>query len=210
MSSPSDRRTQAQVFHYWQLYKTSAQYLSMMEGQLVERQRQRRLQGALRAWRGADEEFRNYSPARRPRRRILSEVSDSAQLPRAAGAHRQLATTLAYWKRFVRHHGWRRQRMQASLRFSMWLRMGACFKKLRLNAAGERHARRLQQHVAHKLRARFLRATLSAWDRAADGNRRRRDFHRLVLRRMVNARRNRMLFAVFEGWSDVIANVQRL
>ena len=53
MSSPSDRRTQAQVFHYWQLYKTSAQYLSMMEGQLVERQRQRRLQGALRAWRGA-------------------------------------------------------------------------------------------------------------------------------------------------------------
>ena len=162
MSSPSDRRTQAQVFHYWQLYKTSAQYLSMMEGQLVERQRQRRLQGALRAWRGADEEapeaglasptaFRSYSPARRPRRRILSEVSDSAQLPRAAGAHRQLATTLAYWKRFVRHHGWRRQRMQASLRFSMWLRMGACFKKLRLNAAGERHARRLQQHVAHKL-----------------------------------------------------------
>ena len=56
MSSPSDRRTQAQVFHYWQLYKTSAQYLSMMEGQLVERQRQRRLQGALRAWRGVDEE----------------------------------------------------------------------------------------------------------------------------------------------------------
>ena len=226
MSSPSDRRTQAQVFHYWQLYKTSAQYLSMMEGQLVERQRQRRLQGALRAWRGADEEvlaaeaglasptaFRN-SPARRPRigerRRILSEASDSAPLPRAAGAHRQLATTLAYWKRFTRHHGWRRQRMQASLRFSMWLRMGACFKRLRLNAAGERHAHRLQQHVAHKLRARFLRATLCAWDRAADGNRRRRDFHRLVLRRMVNARRNRMLFAAFEGWSDVIANVQRL
>ena len=63
MSSASDRRTQAQVFHYWQLYKTSAQYLSMMEGQLVERQRQRRLQGALRAWRAqgrvAEMMFRN-------------------------------------------------------------------------------------------------------------------------------------------------------
>lgn len=259
----------------WLIYKNSVQYLVMMELQLAERQRERRLLSTLRAWSGAaaavrsereamaaaaaqrspevppagdesfDASFRSFdsdgmpafplfssshrvSPGRSQRvspnrtrrsyggaasgfsRRLSTRPQeDSALLGYRAGTHRQMATTLTYWKRFTRHHGWRRQRMQASLRFSHWLRMLACFKRMRVFSAEEMQKRRVQRHAVCRILRHHSHITFAYWARCTETSVRRRNFNRECMRRIVNSGAHRATSAAFEGWLSFLETCVR-
>ena len=275
----------------WLIYKNSVQYLVMMELQLGERQRERRLLSALTAWRGLarrggggapgaqpawrgaavearlerslaavateqqhqqeaspekpplglgddsfDGSFQSFdsdgvssfplfssshrvslgrsqlvSPGRMRRsyggaasgfsRRLSTRPqTDSALLGYRAGTNRQMATTLTYWKRFTRHHMWRRQRVQSSLRFSHWLRKLACFKQMRLYSAEEIHSRRVQRHAVRRLLRHRNYLVFVQWARCSQAGARRREFHRECIRRIVNSSAHRVISAAFDGW----------
>ena len=274
----------------WMIYKNSVQYLVMMELQLGERQRERRLLSALNAWLGVavearlersladgateqqqrwrqqpqqqkhaspeqpslglgddsfDGSFQSFdsdsassfplfsnshrvslgrsqrvSPGRMRRsyggaasgfsRRLSTRPqTDSALLGYRAGTHRQMATTLTYWKRFTRHHMWRRQRMQSSLRFSNWLRKLACFKQMRLYSAEEIHSRRVQRHAVGRLLRHRSFLVFTQWARCSEASARRRDFHRECIRRIVNSSAHRVVSAAFDGWLSFGATAAR-
>ena len=58
--------------------------------------------------------------------RLLSTISNNK-----SWVVQQLKTGIYFWRRYTRHHMWRRQRHESSLRFSNWLKKSAYFKRMR-------------------------------------------------------------------------------
>ena len=270
-STPDGFHTKQQVFHYWQIFKNSSQYLKMMESQLFERQRERRLEGAIRRWStcvaeaqraarhrqqaAADAQVEEASPPLQTHARGYSEPQDRdmyiSQEPRRrkspshrrqstgmasglarrgtyrhgspdrnflmagaavsaqSGTYRQLVTALMYWKRFTRHHSWRRLRLDASLRFSKWIRMAACFKCIRSYAARRAQTRARRLRVVSRLRLRKAAGAFTAWVDAVDEKHTQDAFHHECMRRILNTCRNRALTAAFEAWVYIVDSVTR-
>jgi hypothetical protein len=247
--------TKQQVFHYWLTFKNSAQYLKMMEAQLLERQRARRLQAATQLWRAntaqsrlkqqaeavpatpitaaatseaadAKRTHQTISPPSQRRRstgaasglarrgaasyhhrtRVLPDSPESSFLQAGAsvamqsGTYRQLVTVLMYWKRFTRHHSWRRLRLQASLRFSMWIRMHACFKCIRAYAENRSFSRRARTRVIARMRMHHTAAAFTSWGSMVTQRRQVRSFHLECARRIYNRALHRVSAGAFETW----------
>eukprot|EP01052_Picozoa_sp_SAG31_P006889 SAG31_NODE_323_length_17713_cov_12.065834_1_plen_323_part_00 len=75
-----------EVFHYWTIFKNSAQYLKLMESQLRERQRARILAAALPAWRAAVAVALRSAGLRPGQRGAWNKTQQSTSSARSPGA----------------------------------------------------------------------------------------------------------------------------